>query len=96
MLLQTSAGGSASPAEPADAGRGQLPISAVEPVVGLVVVRAQVALAHWLVAVVQAPVGKRYADLQAAFPIGAGWPPAAFPAGYVLLGYLDPRDLAAG
>jgi hypothetical protein len=96
MLLQAPAGGSASSARPTDTGQGQLHISAVKPVVGLGVVRAQVALAHWLVAVVQAPEGQRYADLQAAFTIGGGWPLASFPAGYVLLGYLDPSDLAAG
>ena len=94
MLLQACASGSAGLAEPADAGLGQLRIAAVEPAVGLGAVRAQVALSHWLVAVVQAPAGRSYADLQAAFPVGAGWPLAAFPTGYVLLGYLDPRDLA--
>jgi hypothetical protein len=93
MLLQACASGSAGLAEPADAGLGQLSIAAVEPAVGLGAVRAQVALSHWLVAVVQAPAGQSYADLQAAFPVGAGWPLAAFPTGYVLLGYLDPRDL---
>ena len=96
MLTKAPAGGSASPAGPIDTGRGQLHISAVEPVVGLGVVRAQVALSHWLVAVVQAPEGQRYADLQAAFTIGARWPLPSFPTGYVLLGYLDPRDLAVG
>jgi hypothetical protein len=67
---------------------------AVEQVVGIGVTRAQLMLSHWLVAVVQAPTGGSYTDLQAAFSIGAGWPLASFPAGYVLLGYLDPRDLA--
>lgn len=85
---------SASLVEPADAGLGQLRIAAVEPVAGLGIVRAQVALSHWLVAVVQAPAGWSYADLRAAFSVGAGWPLASFPTGYVLLGYLDPRDLA--
>ncbi len=94
-LPKALAGGPASPAEPTDTGWGQLHISAVEPVVGLGIVRAQVALSHWLVAVVQAPTGRSYGDLQAAFTIGAGWPLASFPAGYVLLGYLDPRDLLA-
>ncbi|MDJ0367320.1 hypothetical protein QMK33_19400 [Hymenobacter sp. H14-R3] len=77
-------------------GLGQVQITALEPMVGLDTVRAQVALAHWLVAVVQAPAGQYYADLQTAFEVGAAWPPAPFPVGYVLLGYLDPRDLAAG
>jgi hypothetical protein len=94
MLLQACASGSAGLAEPADAGLGQLRIAAVEPVAGLGIARAQVALSHWLVAVVQAPAGQSYADLQAAFPVGAGWPLASFPVDYVLLGYLDPRDLA--
>ena len=94
MLTKAPARGSANPTEFTDTSRGQLHISAVEPVVGLGVVRAQVALSHWLVAVVQAPAGQRYADLRAAFPVGAGWPLATFPAHYVLLGYLDPRDLA--
>jgi hypothetical protein len=94
MLLKAGASSSASLAEPADAGLGQLRITAVEPAVGLGAVRAQVALSHWLVAVVQAPAGRSYADLRAAFPVGTGWPLAAFPRGYVLLGYLDPRDLA--
>ena len=94
MLFKAPAGGSAGAVEPADAGRGQLHISAVEPVVGLGTVRAQVALSHWLVAVVQAPAGRSYTDLGAAFSVGAGWPLASFPTGYVLLGYLDPRDLA--
>ncbi|WP_283563825.1 hypothetical protein [Hymenobacter sp. H14-R3] len=93
MLFKAPAGASAGAVEPTDAGRGQLYIAAVEPVVGLGTVRAQVALSHWLVAVVQAPTGRSYTDLEAAFPVGAGWPLAAFPAGYVLLGYLDPRDL---
>ncbi len=83
-----------SSAEPADTDRAQLRITAVEPVAGLGTVRAQVALSYWLVAVVQAPMGRGYADLEVAFPVGAGWPLAAFPMGYVLLGYLDPRDLA--
>ncbi len=91
MLLKALAGG---PVEPADADRDQLRISDVEPVVGLGTVRAQVALSHWLVAVVQAPEGRSYTDLRTAFTIGAGWPLASFPTGYVLLGYLDPRDLA--
>ncbi len=90
-LLKASA---SSPAEPIDTGQGQLRIAAVEPVAGLGTVRAQVLLSHWLVAVVQAPVGRSYADLRAAFTIGAGWPLASFPTGYGLLGYLDPRDLA--
>ncbi len=94
MLLQACANGSAGLAEPADAGLSQLRIAAVEPAVGLGIVRAQVTLSHWLVAVVQAPAGRSYADLGAAFPVGAGWPLASFPTGYVLLGYLDPRDLA--
>ncbi|MFD1469872.1 hypothetical protein ACFQ48_16710 [Hymenobacter caeli] len=79
---------------PDAAGLGQVRITALEPVVGLGAARAQVALAQWLVAVVQAPAGRGYADLRAAFPVGAAWPPVPFPAGYVLLGYLDPRDLA--
>ncbi|QKG58777.1 hypothetical protein GKZ68_20385 [Hymenobacter sp. BRD128] len=94
MLPQAFASSSASLAEPADAGLGQLRIAAVEPTVGLGAMRAQVTLSHWLMAVVQAPAGHSYTDLQAAFPVGAGWPLAAFPRGYVLLGYLDPRDLA--
>jgi hypothetical protein len=94
MLLKAFASSSASPAEPADTARDQLRIAAVEPTVGLGTVRAQVALSHWLVAVVQAPAGQSYADLRAAFTIGAGWPLASFPVGYVLLGYLDPQDLA--
>lgn len=94
MLLKAGASSSTSLAEPADAGLGQLRIEAVEPAVGLGAVRAQVALSHWLVAVVQAPAGRSYADLRAAFSVGTGWPLAAFPTGYVLLGYLDPRDLA--
>jgi hypothetical protein len=77
-------------------GLSRLQITALEPVVGLGAARAQVVLAPWLVAVVQAPAGGRYADLQAAFSIGAAWPLAPFPVGYVLLGYLDPHDLAAG
>jgi len=75
---------------------GHLQITALEPAVGLGPARARVALSYWLVAVVQAPAGRRYADLQAAFEVGAAWPPAPFPVGYVLLGYLDPRDLSAG
>ena len=94
MLLKAFASSSTSLAEPADAGLGQLRIAAVEPVAGLGVVRAQVALSHWLVAVVQAPAGRSYADLRAAFSVGAGWPLASFPKGYVLLGYLDPHDLS--
>lgn len=94
MLLKACASGPDSLARPADASLDQLGIAAVEPAVGLGAVRAQVALSHWLVAVVQAPAGQSYADLQAAFPVGAGWPLASFPMGYVLLGYLDPRDLA--
>ncbi len=93
MLTKAPAVGLASPVEPTDVGQGQLHISAVEPVLGLGVVRAQVALSHWLVAVVQAPMGQSHADLRAAFTIGAGWPLASFPTGYVLLGYLDPQDL---
>jgi len=85
-----------SPAARPAPGSGRLRITALEPVVGLGAARAQVALSHWLVAVVQAPLGRHYADLQAAFEVGAAWPPAPFPVGYVLLGYLDPRDLAAG
>ena len=95
MLLKAPAGGVASPAEPTTIDPSQLHISAIEPVVGLGVVRAQVSLSHWLVAVVQAPAGRVYADLRAAFTIGAGWPLASFPTGYVLLGYLDPQDLLA-
>ena len=95
LLLQAPTCSLASLAEPSGTGRDRLHISAVEPVIGLGVVRAQVALSHWLVAVVQAPVGQRYTDLQAAFTIEAGWPLPSFPAGYVLLGYLDPRDLVA-
>ena len=93
-LLKAPTNGSASPTGPTDIGRDKLRIAAVEPVVGLGTVRAQVALSHWLVAVVQAPAGRSYADLREAFPVGTGWPLATFPAGYVLLGYLDPRDLA--
>lgn len=92
-LLTTAADSPAARPAPA---AGRLRITALEPVVGLGVARAQVALSHWLVAVVQAPAGRRYADLQAAFEVGAAWPLAPFPVGYVLLGYLDPRDLAAG
>lgn len=95
MPVKAPAGGSASPAESTDASQGQLHITAVEPVVGLGTVQAQVALSHWLVAVVQAPAGQSYADLRVAFPVGAGWPLASFPAHYVLLGYLDPQDLLA-
>ena len=94
MLLKAGASNSTSLAEPAYAGLGQLRIAAVEPVAGLGIARAQVALSHWLVAVVQAPAGQSHADLRAAFSVGAGWPLASFPTGYVLLGYLDPRDLA--
>lgn len=94
MLLKAFASSSASLSEPADTSNDQLRIAAVEPAVGLETVRAQVALSHWLVAVVQAPTGRSYADLRAAFSVGAGWPLAVFPTGYVLLGYLDPRDLA--
>jgi hypothetical protein len=95
MLTKMPAGGVASPVEPTTVDPSQLRISAIEPAVGLGVMRAQVALSHWLVAVVQAPAGRGYADMRAAFTIGAGWPLASFPTGYVLLGYLDPRDLAA-
>lgn len=92
-LTKALAGSSASSAIPADAGQDQLHISAVELVVGLGTVRAQVALSHWLVAVVQAPTGPGPADLHEAFKIGAGWPLASWPVGYQLLGYLDPNDL---
>lgn len=71
----------------------QLRITAVQPMVGLGVARAQVALAHWLVAVVQAPMGLGPADLQGAFQVGAAWPLPSWPVGYCLLGYLDPNDL---
>ena len=74
----------------------QLRITAVQPTVGLDTIQAQIALAHWLVAVVQGPAGLGYADLQAAFPVGAAWPLSPFPRGHVLLGYLDARDLAVG
>jgi hypothetical protein len=74
----------------------QLRITAVQPVVGPGLVQTQVALAHWLVAVVQGPVGLGYADLTKAFPVGAAWPLSSFPRGHVLLGYLDARDLAVG
>jgi len=74
----------------------QLRITAMQPAVGLGLVRAQIALAHWLVAVVQGPAGRGYADLQAAFPVGAAWPVSPFPSGHILLGYLDARDLAVG
>jgi hypothetical protein len=71
----------------------QLRITAVQPLVGLGGARAQVALAHWLVAVVQAPVGRGPADLHEAFEVGAAWPLPRWPVGYCLLGYLDPNDL---
>jgi hypothetical protein len=74
----------------------QLRITAVQPAVEPGMVRAQVALAHWLVAVVQGPVGLGYADLKKSFPVGAAWPVSPFPRGHVLLGYLDARDLAVG
>lgn len=90
MLLKAPAGGQV---EADNTDRGQLRISALEPVVGLGTVRAQLTLSHWLVAVVQAPTGRSCAELQAVFPVGAGWPLASFPTDYVLLGYLDPRDL---
>jgi hypothetical protein len=95
-LLRTSATCAVAQPAPAATGLNQLRITAVEPATGIGVVRAHVTLSHWLVAVVQAPVGRSYTDLQAAFSIGLGWPLASFPAGYVLLGYLDPCDLAAG
>jgi hypothetical protein len=94
--LQTPAHCPGEPLAPLASDLNQLRITAVEPATGTGVVRAQVALSHWLVAVVQAPIGRSYTDLQAAFSIGIGWPLVSFPAGYVLLGYLDPRDLAAG
>jgi hypothetical protein len=98
MNTFVSASANCSGEQPAPLARDlhQLRITAVAPTAGIGVVRAQVALSHWLVAVVQAPAGRSYADLQAAFTIGAGWPLASFPTGYVLLGYLDPRDVAAG
>jgi hypothetical protein len=95
-LLTTAASSPAARPAPGAAGVVRLLITALEPAVGLGAARAQVALSHWLVAVMQAPAGRSYADLQAAFEVGAAWPPAPFPVGYVLLGYLDPRDLAAG
>ena len=95
-LLTTAVSGPAARPAPGSAGADRLRITALEPVVGLGVARVEVALSHWLVAVVQAPAGRNYADLQAAFEVGAAWPPTPFPVGYVLLGYLDPRDLAAG
>jgi hypothetical protein len=95
-LLRTSDTYAVAQPAPAATGLNQLRITAVEPATGIGIVRAHVALAHWLVAVVQAPVGRSYADLQAAFVIGAGWPLVSFPYGYVLLGYLDSRDLATG
>jgi hypothetical protein len=91
-LLTTAAD---SPAAQLALGVSQLRITALEPAVGLGAARAQVALSHWLVAVVQAPASCNYADLQAAFEVGAAWPLTPFPVGYVLLGYLDPRDLTA-
>ncbi|WP_151087443.1 hypothetical protein [Hymenobacter baengnokdamensis] len=72
----------------------QLRITAVQPVASLNGRQAQVALADWLVAVVQAPAGQPN-DWQRAFAVGATWPLTSFPANYVLLGYLDPRDLLA-
>jgi hypothetical protein len=67
-LLTTAAD---SPAAWPAPSAGRLRITALEPVVGLGAARAQVALAQWLVAVVQAPAGRGYADLRAAFPVGA-------------------------
>lgn len=74
----------------------QLRITAVKPAVGPDIIQAQVALAHWLVAVVQGPAGQSYADLKKAFPVGAAWPVSPFPKEHVLVGYLDSRDLAVG
>ncbi len=67
-------------------------IAKVQPVVGLGVIRARVALGDWLVAEVQAPTGQGYADLLRVFAVGTAWPLPHLPAGYRLLGYLDPRD----
>lgn len=79
-------------ARPAAAG---VCVTAVQLAVGVGATRAQVALSDWLVAVVQAPAGQTYADVQRAFRVGTAWPLPSLPDGYVLLGYLDPRDLAA-
>jgi hypothetical protein len=67
-------------------------IAKVQPLVGLGVVRARVELGDWLVAEVQAPAGQGYADLLEVFAVGTPWPLPRLPAGYRLLGYLDPRD----
>lgn len=67
-------------------------IAAIRPVVAVGGVRVQVELGSWLVAEVQAPTGTTLADLRRVFVVGAAWPLPNLPAGYQLLGYLDPRD----
>ncbi|NML65931.1 hypothetical protein HHL22_12010 [Hymenobacter sp. RP-2-7] len=67
-------------------------IAGVRPMAAVGAVRAQVALGDWLLAEVQAPAGTAPAELARVFAVGEAWPLVGLPAGYRLLGYLDPRE----